>query len=702
MELSTGACELCQPHGNRHLHLFRCCVQVKSLACSIVVDALASNQRQPLIRHLTVQRPREPFEAAVALLRNNCKASHVAHMLPQNQPHQFALQGHYVQCMSQLWQIHLVSCGVRLARELLVCTAAGHVNVTVTSNECNSMERISRTFKLCPPSLHLCAPVSPTLRNFTLRHRVAARGGASSSCAAVSGCGRNGVAAAAQDRASPFSDVFADAPSSTQQYHISSNASPAASAPTTPRGTRSQLVHSFPRLGCTGTDASAPSTTPAPAANAANATLSASTAAPAAPSTETPAPPQVKPAASVQPCVNSGDNADNEAHPFAVPPTKEEPEKAAILADVAANEKAAILADVPSRDVPRPEIPFQPALSVEVEGTPGSPSLSMDNMPSFSRWVSMSLSRSISFGGPRGADAEVPDSTLCSFGDAACGGSSGAAGGGAESVHSHGAASPTIRATVASQLSRPIMAALPQISLAPPLPSELHMDNGVTGSCDTLPDMPMGADATCGQSGDTLHVPPLLMKTLCDVAASAVYDLATPDAANSTVQHHPSLPSQASLSTQPAAAATSPPLPNGFSTHADVKCNQPEDKPTGVDKDVAPATHANEALTPVNGAAPAAPVNDAGAGGSTAGVACAGSTSEGPGMHAAQAGAVVSSTNVESGCVSEKKSPGCATEGSTEVAQLQALLYATTQQVAQAAEQVLAIAGQVPELAAQV
>ena len=482
------------------LRLSSLCVQVKSLASSTVADALASSQRQQLIRHLSAHRPREPFEAAHALLRSICKAGHIAHMLPLNQPRQHPLQAQYAQYMAQLWRTHLVMCGVRLARELLTCVVEGYATATVTSPESSGMERISRTFKLCPPSLHCCAPVTPTtLRHLTLRHR-AARGVVSSACAGGSDNGLNGVAPVT-DRASPFSDAFADVPPAPQ-HHMSGHASPAASAPTSPRGARSQLVHSLTcrRYAGAGTDSSTPGTQPSQVA-APKATTPFTSTAPVAAVSQAQLLASAPQLASAQPPTTSSarhacaraeghgtPDAEAEAHPFTVPAAREGVDNS-----------------IPSflgGDAQLPEIPFQPALSVEVEGGPGSPSLSMDNMPSFSRWVSVSLSRSISFGGPRGADGELPDSTLCSFGDAAGGGSSAAGGGGAESVHSQGAVSPTFGTTVASRLSRPIMA-LPQVSLAPPLPSEVHMDNGATASCNAVPDVTFSNEINCGQSGDT-------------------------------------------------------------------------------------------------------------------------------------------------------------------------------------------------------
>lgn len=574
-------------------------MQIKAVAASTVSEALSSRQGVYLVRHLSGRRPREPFAAAHSLILSTHADGEHAYMVQRrgeagpagvrDGPAEVAQARLAAQYMPRFWHMHAISCGIRLTRELLAAVAGGYVGIVTAGGGSPSGERVSRTLQLRVPLLPSSAPTSPTVRVGGLQHSA----------------GRPRPGAHGEGRGSGGAEDRAE---SMGLWDLS----PAASMPASPvanagseRGLRpawSVAAHahtSQPGSGTRRSDSGSPQAhasdaqeqqaapqPSAPAEDEPRTTPASDTGVGAAPSTSGGLAEATTPAAAPVP------GGDTQAGPAAVAPAAVPPREASVAAGAQDSTGAAALARTagPEGDrsltlAPLPAMLMQGGRMPEgiwgevtkaagaadapgvtpVDVVPGSPSL--DHMPSFSRWVSMSLSCSVSFGGPVRAEQEVRSrriaAPVAAEQDAAV-----------ERTESECSPPPQGQGRGDAGSSHG------QISLAPPPPlpllqssrssqpgrgvevPSLDLGAGVCGSSSWLPEAPaFGARGTdvWAQTSDVLHVPALLMAALCDVATGG--RPGAPPAAAAATMPPPadsSVPKAESASPQEAAAAALP------------------------------------------------------------------------------------------------------------------------------------------------
>ena len=553
-----------------------------------------------LVRHMSSRRPHEPFAAAHALILSTHADGEHAYTVqrrgeagpagmakgPADSP-QARLAA---QCMPRFWHMHAISCGIRLARELLAAVAEGYVGIVTAGAAAPSGERVSRTMQLRVPMLPSSTPASPKI-NVGGPQRSAGRQVTVS--AADGSQGR--VAGGQEDRAE-----------SVGLWDLS----PAVSTPTSPSAHASGDRGLFPAWSIAAqVDTSQPGSAThrksdsgspgvrllSPQAQASHiqekllrhalTQVQVEEDPRAAALEEAAVPGDGAARRSGKACGGGSANAeDGNAAVVAGPSASEGFEAGAVAAGGAGAGGAAAsggageageagvgsAAEAPAATTPQessgasmpPPAPAGsdtdksltlaplPALLMHgvrmpegiwgelpkvgpvdttpspTDTVPGSPSL--DHMPSFSRWVSMSLSCSVSFGGPVRADSEVRSRRIA-----------------APPAEQDGAVDRTesvcsppsqMQARADGGSSRP---SHPQISLAPPPPlpqlqsgravqlvrgvevPSLDLGAGVCGSSSWLPEAPgIGARGTdlWAHASDVLYVPALLMSALCDVA----------------------------------------------------------------------------------------------------------------------------------------------------------------------------------------
>eukprot|EP00892_Ulva_mutabilis_P011966 jgi/Ulvmu1/9141/UM005_0239.1 len=706
-------------------------LQIKAVAASILSEALASRQGLHLVRHLSARRPHEPFAAAHSLILSSHADGEHAYMVQRRgeagpagaadggpDSPQARLAAQY---MPRFWQMHAISCGIRLARELLASVAAGYVGIVAAGAAGPSGERVSRTLQLRVPMLQSSAPASPKvnvggpqcgsgrqLLGASLEHLPGRSGGLEDREESV---GLWDLSPAVSTPASPTAHAAGDrglrpawsvAHADTSQPGSATRRKSDSGSPgvrvLSPQVQASHVQEKLRRHALAqvqaeedsaaaaadeaavlgdegGRGAGAEGGSAAAAGDAEMQERPAAAPAAAAASPEGPSTPAgaLTPAGSVKGVeMGKEPRKRREAHAAeaAVAAALQEgsgasmPPPAAAMSDT---DKSLTLAPLPALLMHGARMPEGiwgelPRAGADGPAAPtdtGSPSL--DHMPSFSRWVSMSLSCSVSFGGPVRADSEVRSRRIA-----------------APPAEQDGGAGPDRTESVCSPpsqtqargdggSSRP---SHPQISLAPPPPlpllqpgrtpqlgrgvevPSLDLGAGVCGSSSWLPEAPgsgaRGADLWA-PANDVLHVPALLMSALCDVATGG----------------------------RPGAAPAPPEAPP-----------------------VAPA----EVATATASAVPAGPARSSGAAsGGDAGAPPA----EAPAKTEAANGSVSSGGDVAPDAPAPQEAPPAAVEGSPggdalDGRTLQGLVMTMDRDVVRGAHEALAVALRVPELTPQV